>query len=287
MSKSRLAMIQLHIAVALFGLAGLLGKATTVSPMMIVLGRTGFGALAFAMLFATGLLKRPEGPMRRLLVLALPGCVLAIHWICFFQAIQRSSVAVALLSYSSFPVFVTIFEPLIFGERRRRIDAVTAGLVLLGLIVMTPSLDLNDRTTEGIAWGLLSGLSFAALLLMNRKLATLYSSAVITAGQCLFAAASLAVLLPTYAQPLSLSDWLLLAVLGIVFTALAHFLFIQSLVQIRAQLASVVSALEPIYGGLFAWLLLGEVPAPRTLVGGALILAAIVIGALSDESKSP
>jgi drug/metabolite transporter (DMT)-like permease len=282
---SRRAMLQLNIAVALFGLAGLLGKVTAASALMIVMGRTVFGTGAFATLFATGLLPCPDTSFRRLLKLAWPGFLLAFHWVTFYQSIRTSSVAIALLSYSSFPVFVTLVEPIIFREPRRRVDAVTAILVLVGLAVLTPNFDPNDAATVGVAWGVLSGISFAAVILMNRYFAADLPPVTIAAGQNLFAALAMLTLLPLYYEPLAIRDWLLLVLLGVVFTALAHFLFIQSLVNIRVQLASIVSAMESIYGGLFAWMLLGEQPSLRTLCGGALILVAVFIGALAHPHQ--
>ena len=70
--------------------------------------------------------------------------------------------------------------------------------------------------------------------------------------------------------------WLVLpaAVLGVVFTAGAHTLFIEGLRSVRAQTAAVISSLEPVYGIVLAALFLGEVPAVRTLAGGLVILAA-------------
>jgi drug/metabolite transporter (DMT)-like permease len=65
----------------------------------------------------------------------------------------------------------------------------------------------------------------------------------------------------------------LLIILGVFCTALAHALFINSLKSIRAQLAGVIAALEPVYGILFAFVLLGEKPSWTMLSGGALILA--------------
>jgi drug/metabolite transporter (DMT)-like permease len=284
-ASSRRAMFQLNVAVALFGLAGLLGKVTAASALMIVMGRTVFGTAAFAALFGIGLLPRPNVPVKSLLKLAWPGLLLAIHWVTFFQSIRTSSVAIALLSYSSFPAFVTLVEPMIFREPRRRIDAVTALLVVMGLAVLTPNLDPRDAATVGVAWGVLSGITFAAVILLNRRFASELPPVTIAAGQNLFAALAMVTLLPLYYKPLQPRDWLLLVVLGVVFTALAHFLFIQSLMNMRVQLASIVSALESIYGGLFAWLLLGETPTLRTWCGGALILAAVVIGASAHPSQ--
>ena len=73
------------------------------------------------------------------------------------------------------------------------------------------------------------------------------------------------------------NDVLLLLALGILCTALAHTLFIGSLRRVSAHTASVVAALEPVYGIALAALLLGEVPSPRTLVGALLILGAALL----------
>ncbi|MBD0270020.1 MAG: EamA family transporter, partial [Cyanobacteria bacterium Co-bin8] len=69
----------------------------------------------------------------------------------------------------------------------------------------------------------------------------------------------------------------LLLVLGVLCTALAHTLFIESLAVLRTQLASVISALEPVYGILLAVVLLGEIPNARTLAGGLLILGTTTV----------
>ena len=69
-------------------------------------------------------------------------------------------------------------------------------------------------------------------------------------------------------------DIVLLLVLGIVCTALSHTLFIASLRRVTAHTASVVAALEPVYGIALAALLLNEIPTPRTLAGAALIIGA-------------
>jgi drug/metabolite transporter (DMT)-like permease len=60
-------------------------------------------------------------------------------------------------------------------------------------------------------------------------------------------------------------------------TGLAHTLFIASMQRVSAHAASVVAALEPVYGIALAALLLHEIPGVRTLVGGALIVGAAVL----------
>jgi drug/metabolite transporter (DMT)-like permease len=46
---------------------------------------------------------------------------------------------------------------------------------------------------------------------------------------------------------------------------------------VKAQTASLINALEPVYGILFAFLFLHEIPSVRTLIGGGVILASQVL----------
>jgi drug/metabolite transporter (DMT)-like permease len=81
-------------------------------------------------------------------------------------------------------------------------------------------------------------------------------------------------------------DLALLIVLGVVCTALAHTLFIRSMRVLSAHTASVVAALEPVYGIALAFALLGEAPAWRTLIGAALIVgAALRASSRADQDE--
>src|SRR5579875_964379 len=73
----------------------------------------------------------------------------------------------------------------------------------------------------------------------------------------------------------------ILLLLGVGCTAIAHTLFIAGMRDITAQLASLFGSLEPVWGILFALLLLDEVPSLRTLIGGAIILLATLAPVLA------
>lgn len=274
--------LHIHVAVLLFGLAGLFGKFLDLAPAIIVLGRTVFAALVLGALLAWQ--GRLAAPGRELGFTVLTGAILAVHWVTFFQAIQVSTVAVGLLGFASFPVFVTLLEPWVFGERYRPVDFLTAVLVATGLVLVAPGLDLVDSTTRGLLWGLVSGASFAVLALVNRARVRHAPPLTLALYQNLFAALCLLPALFVTGWHGGLREIALLAFLGVFCTALAHALFIASLRVIRAQLASVVSALEPVYGITFAFVLLGERPAPSTLAGGALIIGTLVLAARARQS---
>lgn len=269
------ALAGLHLAVALFGFAGLFGKWLTLPPPGIVLGRTVVAAVALAVVVL------PAGARSRPTVgLAANGVVLAVHWAAFFEAIQVASVAVGLLGYATFPAFVLALERVLLGRRWQAVELATVALVCAGLVVLVPTLSWEDRTVRGLAWGVLSGFTFALLAVRSRAHAATHRPAEVALWQNAFAALTLAPFawaIRTALPPLTGRDLALLLVLGLVCTALAHSLFIGSLRRVSAHTASVVAALEPVYGIALAAVLLGEVPSPRTLAGAVLILGATFV----------
>jgi drug/metabolite transporter (DMT)-like permease len=270
----------IHGAALLFGFAGLFGKFIHLSPLIIVGGRTVLAAVSMAVvLFITGI--RPSFENRKDAgVFLLLGSILAVHWVTFFHAIQISSVAIGLLTYATFPLFVTLIEPWMFQERLRALDIVTALVILGGLVLVVPDYTFKNQVTQGVFWGTVSGLTFAILSLLNRKYVQSYSSLVIAFWQNSFAFLILIPFTLTAFGEIGGRDIVLLVVLGVFCTAFAHVLFIKSLSQIRTQLASIVAGLEPVYGIVLAYLFLGEVPAKRTLLGGSLILGAVCLATL-------
>jgi drug/metabolite transporter (DMT)-like permease len=285
--EDRRSLLEIHAAVVLFGFPGLFGKWLTLAPPVIVLGRVAFAALALGLVLrATRRSVRIDGRRDNLLLLGC-GLLLAFHWTAFFRSVQVSSVAIGLLSYSSFPVFTAFLEPLAFRERIRTSSVVLAGLCVLGIYLIVPRFAFDDATFVGVIWGLAAGLSFAVLALANRSLVRRRGSLVIAFYQDLYAALALV--------PLALGSWPaltgrdlgLLAVLGVVCTAAAHTLFIQGMRQVEAQTASVISSLEPVYGILLAFVFLDEVPAARTGAGGLVVLAAALLATLSRRRAGP
>jgi drug/metabolite transporter (DMT)-like permease len=280
-------LLQIHVAVLLFGFAGLFGKWLPLDPILIVFGRVVFAVpvLILASLFGR-LPLRPRSWDSLFAYIAL-GVLLAVHWTTFFQSVQASSVAVALVTYSTFPVFVAFLEPLFFRERLRTSDVLLALIALGGVIILVPAFDLNDRTTQGACWGVASGLTFALLSLLNRRFVRRHSAITVALYQDAFAALAL---LPfaVYSWPIfQLQDVLLLLTLGVLCTAIAHSLFIDGLRSISTRSASMIASAEPVYGILFAALFLSEVPAIRTIIGGAIILGvAFVATLIASEPQS-
>ena len=276
-------LFEIHIAVLFFGLAGLFGKLVNQPPTVIVFGRVLF-AMAF-LLPAIWYLKHSLrlNRTRDYFALLLQGFILAVHWSTFFQSIQVSTVAVGLITFSTFPIFVTFLEPVFFKEKLRPADVALALVTFTGVVLVVPAFNLDNTTTQGALWGITSGLTFALLSIMNRKYARAYSSLVVAFYQDAAAALFLLPFLFLPAPAMTLPDMLRLALLGIVFTGVAHSLFIRGLAHVKAHTASIIASLEPVYGILAAALLLGESPAIRELAGGAIILGTALYATTRKE----
>lgn len=269
-------LLEIHAAVVLFGLAGLFGKWLLFSPILIVLGRVFFASLALFLVLLASRQRIFLEEKRIYPLFFLLGAILAVHWFCFFRSIQVSTVAVGLLSYSSFPVFTSILEPIFAKEKLEKTHVAHAGLCVIGIFLIVPKFNMSNAVYQGVLWGLAAGLTFSVLTVLNRRLTQKYSSLILAFYQDLFACI---ILLPfiLYLRPaFTLKDILLLFLLGVFCTAGAHTLFIKGMKNIKAQTAAIISSLEPVYGIILALIVLHEIPTLRTVLGGLIILGAVI-----------
>jgi drug/metabolite transporter (DMT)-like permease len=274
MKSEHHSMIFIHVAVFFFGLAGLFGKLVALPATLIVLGRVIFACLVLAVVLVAQRRSLRLHARRDGGYMVLMGLVLAIHWITFFQAIKVSTVAIGLLTFSTFPVFVTFMEPCFFNERLRRSDVIVALAAAAGVALVIPRFEFANQIVQGVFWGIASGFTFAVLSILNRRFVRHYSSLVIAFYQDLVAAVVLLPLVFVYDVRWELKDIMFLVFLGVVCTGLAHSLFIRGMALIKAQTASVVACLEPVYGIMVAAFLLNEIPDMRVITGGGVILCA-------------
>ena len=275
--------ISVLVALPFVSMTGLFGKFLSHSPLLIVQGRTvfAFGALLMVLFIIRKAIFFKN--YREWAWLMVSGTVLATHWIAFFQAIQVSTVAIGLLSFSSYPLFTTFLEPLFFREQLRSRNIFAVLLVICGLALMTTSNNedsnaiISGSVVQGVLWGLVSGLGFAVLTLLNRGHVRNHSPLLLTCWQNGIAAL---VILPwswSESWDLSGKDWGLLFILGVVCTVGGHTLLINGLRHVRAQVVSLlIAGMEPVFAILFALFLLGETPSGQTLLGGVLIVGTTV-----------
>jgi DME family drug/metabolite transporter len=228
-----------------------------------------------------GLLRASAGRPTLLLL----GAILAGHWFLYFETIKLSSVAVAVVTVYTAPIFIAVFAPLVLPEPRSLVGLValvpaSAGIVLIALA----GGDGAEVRPLAIATGLAAGASYAALVIVVKRLRTGLPPATIHVWTVTIAAAALAPFLVTAPRVLPDDGLEALAVLllGVVFTGLSGWVYITLLGHVSAQAAGVLAFLEPVSAALLAWAILDEPLGGAVLLGGALVLASGVAVVLRE-----
>ena len=164
------ALYQVHFSVFLFGFAGLFGKWIDLNAITIVWGRVFFASIVFGLWFLVKKENPFRIPLKSYLYYFPLGALLAFHWWSFFAAIQMSTVTIGLISFSSFPIFTALLEPLVFRKPWKYSWFILALLSSIGIYLILPEWNWESEYTKGAFWGVMSGLSFAFITILNRKM---------------------------------------------------------------------------------------------------------------------
>lgn len=269
-------LVMIHCAVFMMGLAGLFARFIDLSAAIIVLGRVFFAALSLGLILKAKGTKLAVKDRRDLMLLICSGAVIAFHWTTFFLSVKVSTVAIAVITFSTFPLFLTFIEPLLFREKIRMREIALAVIMLAGVLILAQGTG-GGGMARGIVYGMCSSLSYAVLSLMNRKFAASYSGMSISFFQQITATVLLLPFLFFERPVLNASNLALLALLGVVFTGIAHSLYISGLKTVSGRSAGMIAGLESVYGIAAAAALLAEYPSAREIAGGAVVLGAALI----------
>lgn len=242
----------------------------------IVFCRLSIAAVGLAAVLAATRRHTPGPPLlsHRPLACLVTAAVLAAHWVALFAAYQRAPSGTVSLIVFLAPVGIAALAPRTLGEQHTRRTLVAVGLGATGAILVAAPAARGDTNTAGLAFAVVAGVLFVALVLVSKPLAEVYGGLRITLIEMAGAAA---ILLPVAVvtdwgspQP----EWAWLLVLGLVHTALGTTVYLAVLARIPATSVGILGYLEPASVVLLGWLFLNEDPAAATLAGGALIVLA-------------
>lgn len=274
---------QIHIAVFFLGLSALAGKWSSQSALALTFGRVWISAPA---LFLYIKLRRQPIRLRAgrdYGVMAALGLLWALHWIAFLQSTQMATVAIATITFATYPVFVTFLEPWLFHERLRLGAVLQALLMLFGAAIIVPW-QVNGGLLPGFAWGMLASVLHAAIVLINRRMVADYSGEVVAfysqAAAALLLLPAGFILRPVFAG----RDLAAVLMLGLLCSALAQALMGRGLQRVKAQTLALIGGLESVYGILLAAVLLGQPPTLREAIGGAIVLGVSMYATLQKQA---
>jgi drug/metabolite transporter (DMT)-like permease len=210
------------------------------------------------------------------------GIILAIHWSTFFQSIQVSSVAIGTITYATFPMFLIFMEPAVYHEKISVKNIIFSATLLVGVLITVPKFSLEDETTVGILWGMLSSFTYALLTLCNRKLSGSYQGTWVSFREQFVAAIVLLPLMILKHDTMDAVNVVGIIAIGVICTAMAFSLFVSAQRYVSAQSAGISAGMETVYGIILAMILLGEAPSMREIVGGVIILVSALASSLLE-----
>jgi drug/metabolite transporter (DMT)-like permease len=203
--------------------------------------------------------------------LVLTGC-LVICQACTVGALYLTSVANVTVIYATAPFLAAGLAWMMFGEVVLG-RTVLAGIAsLIGVLVIVAG-SVGGGHVAGNLLALGMTLSFAFVIVIPRARSNLPMLPV----TILSAFATWIIFSPLGSvATMDRRNWVVLVAFGFTNFAVALFLFLSGSRRIPAAAAALIGTLEIVFAPLWVWLLFGEWPAPLTLIGGALILAAVV-----------
>ncbi len=221
-------------------------------------------------------------PRRDWARMGLMGIAYASYQLCYFAAIPRIGVALAvLLNICSAPIFIALLARAFLGERVTAMmgGALMGALTGTALVVAAPTPTAASGGVVGASLALGAGASYAIVTVCARSVADRYSPL-----QPLAIAFTIGVgmLLPlvlyqglviTY----PLVGWLLLLYIGLIPTTLGYGLYMWGLRTTPATVAAILTLLEPLVSTLLAVVLLNESLAPASLLGAVILVGSIVV----------
>ncbi len=270
-------LLLLGLATLFISTSGVLGKHINLPTPLIIWFRSALAALFLVVFCKFKKLKVTLNSKKDLPTIILGGILLGVHWVSYFFALKLSNVAVGMLSMFTFPVITALLEPLFTKSKLNPIHILLGLMVLLGIYILAPEINFESSYLKGILLGVFSAFSYALRNLILKQHVSKYNGTVLMMQQCVIVAILLIPVLFSANIEQIQTQLPFLLILGLITTALGHSLFISSLKHFSVSTASIIGSAQPIFGIIMAYFFLNEIPTLNTFIGGALILATVVI----------
>ena len=281
------------LSAATFGTSGIFARSLIDagwSADAAVAARIGIAALVLAvpaLIAARGrwdVVRRAAGSIGIFGLLAVAGAQVA-----FFNAVRYLPVGVALLIEYSGIVLVVLWMWAAHGQRPRRLTVAGAATALLGLVLVLDLTGAGRIDPLGVVWALGAAVGLATYFVLSARIDPRLPSVTLAAGGMAVGAGVLLGLGAVGALPMAATfgevdfagtrtSWIVPVIgVSLVAAVVAYVAGIGAARILGAAVSSFVGLTEVMFAVLFAWVALGELPSVVQAVGGALIVAGIVL----------
>jgi len=273
------------IAALFISTSGVLGRYIAMPTEVIVWFRSAFAVVFLYIFCRVKKVNLKVHHTKTHVPLIISSLFMAAHWITYFYALKLSNVALGMLSLYTFPVITSLLEPVFLKTKLNPIHILLGIIVLIGLYVLTPELNLESSMVKGVLFGLLSAVCYAVRILIMKQYVETYHGSMLMLYQTVVITIVLVPVLFFMDVSGFQSQFPYLLMLALLTTSIGHGLMVHSLKFFSASTATIISSVQPIFGIILAFLFLGEIPHVNTYIGGALILSTVVIESIRSKKS--
>lgn len=274
--------LMLNLAVLLISTSGALGRYITLDPIITIFYRCVLAAVIFYVYCKWQGISLRIASKQDVLKVISGGLLMGAHWVTYFYSLKYSSVAIALLSLFTYPVITAFLEPLLFKIRFNKIHVALGFLVLFGVYFLSPDFDLANNSFIAVLFGIASAVFYSLRNLLMKKEIERYNGSTLMFYQILVVALVLSPAFFYSEVAKVLEQWKPLLTLALLTTCIGHTLFLKSFKNFSITAASIMSSIQPVYGIALGAIFLNEIPSAKTMIGGSLIISAVIIESLSS-----
>lgn len=261
MQPMKKALIQLHIAVFLWGFTGVLGRLISFNEGLLVWWRMFITVVTLvALRFFQKEFERI--PLKDALRIGAVGAIVALHWVTFYGSIKISNVSIALTCMAAGGVFTALVEPLAFNKKLDFRELLLGAMALCGIGLI---FHFNPKYKWGIVVGTISILLMVLFSILNKKLVGRFNAKTISLYELGGGWLAWSILLPFYWYFFPANsfwpkgmDWVWLLILAWFCTIFAINLSLQALRHISTFTQNLTINLEPVYGIILAFIIFNE-----------------------------
>lgn len=252
--------------------AGILQRQLTLTAATQIAGRAVFALIALL----TYVVITQRGQLRTAFrsVLTAPAILVAVSLAVasgtFVLALNHTTVAHVLVIQATAPMFAALLGAKVLHERVSARTWTTMLLAMVGVAVMVGTTGQGSLTGDAIAFG--PPIGFAVAIVVTRR----HRGISMAPATCLSQALLIVFVGPLSSGPLHPHDLTWLALLGVVQLGLGLIFFTIGARLITAAEMAVISLLEVVLGPLWVWIGVRERPTVATVVGGAVVLIAVI-----------
>lgn len=281
--------LHFHVIVFIWGFTAVLGALISIGATALVWYRMLIASLViFVYIKIKGISLKAKG--KTLLGLAGVGVLIALHWLTFFGAVKIANVSITLVMMSTGAFFTSILEPIFYKRKLIWYELVFGLLVIGGLYLI---FEVETRYTEGIIVALISALLAALFTLFNGKYAKKHDSVMISFYELLTGALFITVFLAVTNRfdasffQVQQTDWIYLIILATVCTAYAFIASVKVMKHLTPYTIMLTTNMEPVYGIILAFLILGDAEQMNTgfYFGAILILLTVILNGILKNAR--